>query len=97
MRYFFCGYFLLFIFHVCLYYTVLFVPYGLVFTCWERADLLALLYVMFSCVFVTLPYVLTPAHDIHAMSVTMTMGLFKVNIQVLLIIILIKSKFLSNY
>ena len=24
-------------------------------TCWERANLLALLYVMFSCVFVTLP------------------------------------------
>ena len=24
-------------------------------TCWERADLLALLYVMFSCVFVTFP------------------------------------------
>ena len=25
-------------------------------TCWERADLLALLYRMFSCVFVTFPY-----------------------------------------
>ena len=25
-------------------------------TCWERADLLALLCVMFSCVFVTFPY-----------------------------------------
>ena len=35
---------------------VLFVPCGLVITCWERADLLALLRVMFSCVFVTFPY-----------------------------------------
>ena len=26
-----------------------------VVTCWERANLLALMYVMFSCVFVTLP------------------------------------------
>ena len=25
-------------------------------TCWERTDLLVLLYVMFTCVFVTLPY-----------------------------------------
>ena len=37
------------------------------------------------------------SHDIYAMYVTMTIVLFKVNIQVLLIIILIKSKFLSNY
>ena len=29
---------------------------SLVVTCWERADLLALLYVMFSCVVVTFPY-----------------------------------------
>ena len=36
--------------------TVLSVPCSLVVTCWERADLLALLYVMFSCVFVTFPY-----------------------------------------
>ena len=27
-----------------------------VVTCWERADLLALLYVMFACVFDTFPY-----------------------------------------
>ena len=33
--------------------TVLSVPCSLVVTCWVRADLLALLYVMFSCVFVT--------------------------------------------
>ena len=37
-------------------HTVLFVPCSLVVTCWERADLLDLLYVMFSCVFVTFPY-----------------------------------------
>ena len=35
---------------------VLSVPCSLVVTCWEKADLLALLYVMFSCVFVTFPY-----------------------------------------
>ena len=27
-------------------------PCSLVFTCWERADLLAVLYVVFPCVFV---------------------------------------------
>ena len=37
-----------------------------------------------------------PAHDSHAMYVPMTMVLFKVSIQVLLIIILIKSKMLSD-
>ena len=37
-------------------YTVLPVPCSVVVTCWERADLLAHLYVMFSCVFVTFPY-----------------------------------------
>ena len=31
------------------------VHYCLVVTCWERADLLALLCVMFNCVFVTFP------------------------------------------
>ena len=31
-------------------------PCSLVITCWERADLLALLYVVFPCVFVTFPY-----------------------------------------
>ena len=30
------------------------VSFGLLVTCWKRADLLALLYVMFSCV--TFPY-----------------------------------------
>ena len=43
-------------FHVCLYYTVESVPCSLVIACWERADLLALLRVMFPCVFVTFPY-----------------------------------------
>ena len=38
---------ILFIFHVCLYYTVLSIPCSLVSTCWERADFLALLCVMF--------------------------------------------------
>ena len=37
-------------------HTVLSIPYSLVVTCLERADLLALLYVMFSCDFVTFPY-----------------------------------------
>ena len=41
---------LLFMFHVCLYYTVLSVPCSLMITSWKRADLLALLCVMFPCV-----------------------------------------------
>ena len=48
--------FLLFMFHICLYYTVLPVPCSLVITCWERVDLLALLCVIFPCVFATFPY-----------------------------------------
>ena len=48
--------FLLFIFQVYLCYTVLSVPCSLVIACWETIDLLALLCVMFSCVFVTFPY-----------------------------------------
>ena len=43
-------------FHVCLYPTVLFVPCSLVVTCWESVILLALLFVMFSCVFFTFPF-----------------------------------------
>ena len=43
-------------FHACLYFTVLSVPCSIVITCWENADLLTLLCVMFSCVFVTFPY-----------------------------------------
>ena len=45
--------FLLFMFRVC--HAVLSVHCRLFVTCWERANLLALVYVMFSCVFVTLP------------------------------------------
>ena len=52
----FCGSVLLFMFHVCLYYTVLFVPCSFVITCWEKADLLALSCVMIPCGFVTFPY-----------------------------------------
>ena len=44
---------MLFTFHVCL--VNLSVHCSLVVKCWERADLLALLYVMFCCVFVTFP------------------------------------------
>ena len=36
-------------------HNVLSVPCSLVITCGERADLLALLYAMFSCVFTTFP------------------------------------------
>ena len=35
---------------------VLSVPCSIVVSCWERANLLALLCVMFSCVFVNYPY-----------------------------------------
>ena len=52
-RCFFCGSFLLFMFRAC--HVFLSVHCCLVFTCWERADLLAFLYVMFYCVFVTFP------------------------------------------
>ena len=53
MRCFFCQSFLLFVFHVC--HAFLCVHCSLVVTCWVRVNLLALLYVMFSCVFVTFP------------------------------------------
>ena len=46
----------MFLFHVCLYSTVLFAPYILVNTCWEKAVLLALLRVMFPCDLITLPF-----------------------------------------
>ena len=39
-RCFFCGSFLLFMFHFCLCYTVWSVPCSLVNTCWKRTDLL---------------------------------------------------------
>ena len=44
---------MLFMFRDC--YAFLSVHCSLVVTCWERANLLALLYVMFSCVFVIFP------------------------------------------
>ena len=40
---FFSGSFLLFMFHVCLYFTVVSLPCSLVITCWDRPDLLGLL------------------------------------------------------
>ena len=40
-RWFFCGYFLLFMFHVC---SVLSLHYNLVITCWTMTGLLALLF-----------------------------------------------------
>ena len=45
--------FLLFLFHVYLCYAALSVPCSLVITSCEKADLLALLFVVLSCVFVT--------------------------------------------
>ena len=49
----FCGSFLIFMFHICLFYADLSVPCSLVITTWERADLLSLLCVVSVCVFVT--------------------------------------------
>ena len=40
-------------FHVCLCYVAFSVPCSLVVTCWERADFLVHLCVVFSCVFLT--------------------------------------------
>ena len=51
--------FLLFVFHVYHYYAAISVYCSLVITCWERTDLLALLCLMFPCVFVTFPYGVT--------------------------------------
>ena len=47
---------ILFVICACLCLTYLSVSSSLEVTCWERADLLALLYVLFSCVVVTFPY-----------------------------------------
>ena len=46
-----------FVIYVCVFHAVLSVQCSLVATCWVRAGLLALLYVMFSCVIVTFPCV----------------------------------------
>ena len=52
----FSGSFLLFMFQVC--YVFMYVHCSLVVTCWERVDLLALLYVMmFYCLFDLIIYV----------------------------------------
>ena len=53
MRCFFCGSFLLLVFHVCRVFLSL--QCSLVITCWERAGLLALLCVMVSFVFCYIP------------------------------------------
>ena len=45
-----------FVIHVYLCYTVLSVSCSFVINCWERADLLALLCVVLTCVFVTFSY-----------------------------------------
>ena len=50
---FFCGSVLLFMFRVC--HAFLSVHCSLVVTCWERANLLVFLCVVFYCVFVTFP------------------------------------------
>ena len=44
------------VFCVCLCHTVLSVCCSLVVTCWERPEFLALLFVMFSCDFVTFSF-----------------------------------------
>ena len=55
-RCFLWGSYLIAAFHVCLCYAVLSVPRSFVVACWETADLLTLLCVVFSCNFVTFPY-----------------------------------------
>ena len=48
--------FLIFMYHVCLFYSVMFVPCSLVIACWEWANLFVLLCVIFLCVLPTFPY-----------------------------------------
>ena len=45
-----------FLFVICLCHTTMSVSYSLDDTCWEKANVLAYLYVMFYLVFVTFPY-----------------------------------------
>ena len=55
--------FLWIIFVICVScFTVLSILCSIAVTYWERADLLALLYVMFSCVYVTFPYGVLGGH-----------------------------------
>ena len=49
-RCFFCGSFLLVMLHVGVCCAVVSIPRNLVVACWEMADLLAVVYVVFSCV-----------------------------------------------
>ena len=58
-----CGSFLLVIFHICVCCAAMSVPCSLVFTCWERADLLAV--VFFLC-FVTFPNVSWSTSELRA-------------------------------
>ena len=51
----FCGPFLLLVFRVCLSGAVFTAHNSLVLTCWEKSDLLALWYMMFSCVLSLFP------------------------------------------
>ena len=46
----YCGSFLLVMLHAGVCRAVVSVPCSPVVTCWERADLLAVVYVVFSCV-----------------------------------------------
>ena len=68
--------FLLFMFHVYLCFAVLSVPCSFVIACWERADLLALLCVAFSCVSVTFPYAVLGQVWYLILSVTSTITCF---------------------
>ena len=66
--------FVLCMFHVCLYYTVASVPCSLVITYWERADLLALLCVMFLLLYPR--YEVYRGYIVFAFSVIMVVSLF---------------------
>ena len=73
-RCFLCGSILLFMFRVC--HAFLSVHCSLVVTCWESAGLLALLYMMLYCVFLTFPcgvqskmwYVIAAIPDLYLLS-----------------------------
>ena len=41
---------------MCVCHIIWYVPYSLMVTCWEKADLLDLLYVMLSCVCIAFQY-----------------------------------------
>ena len=56
LKFCFCGSFLLLMFHVYRVHAVLSVPCRLMITCWERADPLARLCVVFYYVLLTFPF-----------------------------------------